>query len=95
MRGPPQVVRNIRVEQFDRMYHINGLAIYDDGWKGWVSEGYADFFTFPHVKLKPVFGLSTFYRILRFARSVLFNEPGNRIVYILLKIQIKGANILY
>ena len=29
------------------------------------------------------FGLSTFYRILGFARSVLFNEPGNRIVYIL------------
>ena len=55
MRVPPQVVRNIKVEQFDRMYHINGLAIYDDGWKGWISKGYADFFTFPHVKMKPVF----------------------------------------
>ena len=73
MRVPPQVVRNIKVEQFDRMYHINGLAIYDDGWKDWVSKGYADFFTFPRVKLKPFFGLSTFYRILGFARSVLFN----------------------
>ena len=73
MRVPPQVVRNIKVEQFDRMYQprsqglslpapksergggererdpgnevenvplINGLAIFDDGWKSCVSKGY-------------------------------------------------------
>jgi len=83
MRVPPQVVRNIKVEQFDRMYHINGLAIYDDGWKGWVSKGYADFFTIAHVKLKPVFWTE------HILPHLVFNEPGNRIVYILLlKIQI-------
>jgi len=39
--------------------------------------------------------LTLIYRILGFAGSGRFNESGNRIVYILLKIHIKGTDIVY
>ena len=44
---------------------------------------------------KPVYRTKLFYRILSFADSGRFNEPGSRIVHIFSKILIKGANIVY